>query len=276
MSPLPRLGLRVTSDPRSGSSSDTYGLGEMIEFTATFNQDITVTGDPQHAFSLLDDGGDIATERRVADYQASLSGARTAVFTYTVVAADRDNNGIFLWGHSTGGTTFVLDADDTIKNSANADAVLDYARHRTQSGHKVDGSLTPPLSVPSFPDADSDDTADPIALTIDENSAAGTAVGTVVATDTDGDPLTYTVSGTDNLIFARTFDYNTSTGAITVKTGARLDHEVKASYSISVAVTDGETTLGVAEATATTDDTVTVTITVTDVAETETVELSYS
>ena len=154
VSPLPRLGLRVTSDPRSGSGSDTYGLGEMIEFTATFNQDITVTGDPQHAFSLLDDGGDTATERRVADYQASLSGTRTAVFTYTVVAADSDDNGIFLWGHSTGGTTFVLDADDTIKNSANADAVLDYARHRTQSGHKVDGSLTPPITVPAFPDED--------------------------------------------------------------------------------------------------------------------------
>ena len=154
VSPLPRLGLRVTSDPRSGSGSDTYGLGEMIEFTATFNQDITVTGDPQHAFSLLDDGGDTATERRVADYQASLSGTRTAVFTYTVVAADSDDNGIFLWGHSTGGTTFVLDADDTIKNSANADAVLDYARHRTQSGHKVDGSLTPPITVPALPDED--------------------------------------------------------------------------------------------------------------------------
>ena len=212
----------------------------------------------------------------MADYQASLSGTRTAVFTYTVVAADRDDNGIFLWGHGSGNTSFVLDSNDTIQNSANADAVLDYPRHRTQSGHKVDGSLTPPISVPYFPDADNDNTADPIALNIDENSAAGTSAGTVVATDTDGDPLTYTVSGDDNLIFARTFDYDTATGAITVKTGASLDHEVKASYSISVAVTDGETTLGVAETgTPTTDDMVTVTITVTDVAETEIVALSY-
>ena len=64
-------------------------------------------------------------------------------------------------------------------------------------------------------------------------------VGTVVANEPDGDTLTYTVSGTDNLIFARTFDYNTTTGEITVKTGAKLDHEIKGSYSISVAVTDG-------------------------------------
>ena len=153
VSPLPRLSLRVTSDPRSGSDSDTYGLGEMIEFTATFNQDITVAGDPQHAFSLLDDGGDTATERRVADYQASLSSTRTAVFTYTVLATDSDDNGIFLWGHGGSNTSFDLDADDTIQNSANADAVLDYARHRTQSDHKVDGSLTPP-SIPSLPDED--------------------------------------------------------------------------------------------------------------------------
>ena len=111
---------------------------------------------------------------------------------------------------------------------------------------------------------------------MDENSAAGTAVGTVVANEPDGDTLTYTVSGTDNLIFARTFDYNTTTGAITVKTGAKLDHEIKGSYSISVAVTDGEDDMGVAETDATTDDTVAVTITVTDVAETEIVALSYA
>ena len=132
-------------------------------------------------------------------------------------------------------------------------------------------------TIPKFPDAnDPPDGGDPIALTVDENSAAGTAVGTVVANEPDGDTLTYTVSGTDNLIFARTFDYNTTTGEITVKTGAKLDHEIKGAYSISVAVTDGEDDMGVAEATATTDDTVAVTITVTDVAETEIVALSYA
>ena len=175
ISPMPRLSLRVTSDPRSGSGSDTYGLGEMIEFTATFNQDITVTGDPQHAFSLLDDGRDSTNERRVADYQASLSGTRTAVFTYTVVATDSDDNGIFLWGHGGGNTSFDLDSNDTIQNSANADAVLDYARHGTQSGHKVDGSLTPP-SVPSFPDEDSDEVILASSYTgnlVHSNSSAG-------------------------------------------------------------------------------------------------------
>ena len=133
------------------------------------------------------------------------------------------------------------------------------------------------FAAPAFPDEDNPkDGADPITLTIDENSPAGTNVGTVRATDEDDDPLTHSVGGTDSLIFASTFDYDTSTGAITLNTGATVDYETKASYSITVTVTDGEDATGAAETTATTDDTVTVTINVTNLDETGMVSLSTS
>ena len=131
------------------------------------------------------------------------------------------------------------------------------------------------FTPPAFPDADDPkDGADPITLAIDENSAAGTNVGTVRATDEDDDPLTHSVGGSDSLIFASTFDYDTSTGAITLQTGAAVDHETKASYSITVSVTDGEDATGVAETPATTDDTVVVTINVTNIEEPGSVSLS--
>ena len=265
VSPLPRLAsLRVTSDPRSGSSSDTYGVGEMIEFTATFNQDITVTGDPQHAFSLLDDGGNTATERRVADYQASLSGTRTAVFTYTVVAADSDDNGIFLWGHSAGGTTFVLDVDDTIQNSANADAVLDYPRHRTQSGHKVDGSLTPPITSPFNPPSFA---VDSITFNLAENTAGRVTLGTVVATDDDGDTVYYVLGGPDAAAFTSETSLSQPGASIILQVFTALDYETKQSYSLVLSVTDREDEDGNPQTNHTVDDTVQITVNVLNVEE---------
>ena len=264
VSPLPRLALRVTSDPKSGSGSDTYGVGEKIEFTATFNQDITVTGDPQHAFSLLDDGGDTATERRVADYQASLSGARTAVFTYTVVAADRDDNGIFLWGHGGSNTSFDLDSNDTIQNSANANAVLDYDRHRTQSGHKVDGSLTPPITSPFNPPAFA---VDNITFNLAENTAGRVTLGTVVATDVDGDTVYYVLGGTDAAAFTSETSLSQPGASIILQVFTAVDYETKQSYSLVLSVTDREDESGNPQTNHTVDDTVQITVNVLNVEE---------
>ena len=104
---------------------------------------------------------------------------------------------------------------------------------------------------PAFPDADDDGTADPISLTVAENASDGDAVGTAGAADPDGDTLTYSVSGTDLAAFNEDFSLNTSTGAITVKTGATLDYETRTSYAVTISVTDSKDAAGDTETPAT-------------------------
>ena len=86
-----------------------------------------------------------------------------------------------------------------------------------------------------------------------ENTASGVNIGNAIAaTDADsGDTLTYSLGGTNAAIFA----VDSTTGQL--KTKAALDYETKASYSVTVSVSDGNGG----------SDTIPVTINVTDVVE---------
>ena len=87
---------------------------------------------------------------------------------------------------------------------------------------------------------------------IAENTAANTNIGSSVsATDPDDDTLTYTLGGAD----AAAFSIVSTSGQLQTK--AALDHETKASYSVTVTATDGGNL----------SDTTTVIISVTDVNE---------
>ena len=68
-------------------------------------------------------------------------------------------------------------------------------------------------------------------------ATAGTAAvgGPVSATDADNDPLTYSLGGTD----AGKFGFLDTGGQIGTQAGVRYDFEAKASYSVTVTVTDG-------------------------------------
>ena len=75
-------------------------------------------------------------------------------------------------------------------------------------------------------------TSPPDSLDIAEDSAAGTVVGTVAATDPDdGDTLTYSLDST-------LFNISSS-GVITVASGAALDYESAPSLTVIVTVNDG-------------------------------------
>ncbi len=139
--PRPRAAsVEVTSTPTAGT--DTYGAGEVIEFTVTFNQPVIVTGEPHYVFSLGNSGD---TRDLTATYDAGRSSARALVFTYTVVSTDVDNNGIYLYD---GNTSFVLETGETVRNKFGKDARTDYSGNVGQSDHKVDGSLTPTNTPP--------------------------------------------------------------------------------------------------------------------------------
>ncbi|WP_066067107.1 cadherin domain-containing protein [Neobacillus soli] len=78
-------------------------------------------------------------------------------------------------------------------------------------------------------------------FTVDENAANGTGVGTVAASDADGDSLGYRiVSGNETDVFA----LDTATGKITVADGSQLDYETIKSFALKVQVSDGTHTVG--------------------------------
>ena len=238
----------ITSTPlliSSGAATpDTYGAGEEILFTVTFSGAVDVTGDPYLAFSL-DSGEDRAPYK-------SGGGTTALVFGYTVLAADEDDDGIFLFDGSDFNNRdgpVTLDSDDEIVAVAdnNVDADLAHTGRGTQSDHKVDGSRASDNNAPSF-------TSSP-AFDAEENA---TAAGTVAADDSDADDAItgYAVTGGADRSF---FSIVAETGVLTFDAAPNFedpqDQGTDNTYAVTVAATSGT---GTREMTATQAITVTV------------------
>jgi hypothetical protein len=73
-------------------------------------------------------------------------------------------------------------------------------------------------------------------FSVDENIAAGTTIGTVVATDADADATFSQWQLTDP---SGTFAIDPGTGTISLAAGATLDFEATARYTVAVSVFDG-------------------------------------
>ena len=101
-----------------------YGIGDKIEVTVTFSEDVTVIGSPQLE---LDIGG----SARSAAYK-STTGSKV-VFSYTVVVGDTDTDGI-----SIGADKLSLKGG-SIKDVGGNSSDLSHSALSAQSGHKVDG-----------------------------------------------------------------------------------------------------------------------------------------
>ena len=119
----------ITSDPDDDGLSSSfkdgvYGIGDSIEVTVTFSENIIVTGTPRLALSI---GGGT----RSAAYQ-SVDGS-VAVFSYTVAEGDTDTDGIAI-----GANELTLNGG-TIRDAANNASVLSHSSIAEQTGHKVDG-----------------------------------------------------------------------------------------------------------------------------------------
>ncbi|MGI9275750.1 MAG: VCBS domain-containing protein [Endozoicomonas sp.] len=121
-------------------------------------------------------------------------------------------------------------------------SLLDY---ESSSSHSIivqvsDGDLTHERSYNvSVNDANEAPVLAAQTLSVSENSADNTPVGTVSATDQDAD-TTLTYSLTDNA--DGRFAINSSTGEITVADGSLLDYESNNSHSITVQASDGDLT----------------------------------
>ncbi|HEY3488200.1 MAG TPA: S8 family serine peptidase, partial [Gammaproteobacteria bacterium] len=73
-------------------------------------------------------------------------------------------------------------------------------------------------------------------FSIGENSANGSAVGTVAANDAEGDSLNFSITAGNT---GGAFAINASSGAITVANTAALDFETTPSFALTVDVSDG-------------------------------------
>ncbi len=176
-------------------------------------------------------------------------------FGAAVAATDPDGNTL---AYTIGGTDATAFEIDGAMGQLNTKAELDY---ETKNAYSVtitvsDGSLTDTINVninvndandaPVFTERDA------TTRTVAENAAAGIHIGTpIIATDADGNILTYTLGGTDVAFF----EVDNTIGQLKTKT--ILDYESQSSYKITVIVSDGSLS-----------DTIDVTINVTDIDET--------
>ena len=127
---LAPIGLAVVSEPIEG---ETYKRGETIEVAVNFSDRVVVAGTPQLALS-------VGVNTRNADYVRGTN-SNQLVFEYTVVEADADTDGIVA-----GQNGLALNGG-AITSVYGAQAILTHTALAAQTGHKVDGSLTPGIDL---------------------------------------------------------------------------------------------------------------------------------
>ncbi len=128
------------------------------------------------------------------------------------------------------------------------------------------GGVLPVAAAPARQEKPTFDTADPLTIEVQENTPSGDPIGDSLpaANDGDGDPLTYTLAGTDRL----KFDFNGDDRQIFVGQSTTLDFEREpASYSVTLQVTDNKNDQGIDETGNVIDATIEINIKVTDVDE---------
>ena len=129
------IGTAITSVPQA--LSDTYGLGETIEISVTWDGQVDVTGNPQFPLNL---GQSPTGGPEYADYLRG-TGTDTIVFGWVVAATDEDTNGIFLYGDTDSQNRGDI-IGGTIRNAGvPVDADRTTLNRGTQSGAKVNGTL---------------------------------------------------------------------------------------------------------------------------------------
>ena len=106
------------------SSTGPYGLGDNIEVTVTFSEEVTVSSTPRIILMLG------ASTRRVTFSSVS---SNTLVFTYTVAAGDSDADGV-----SIAANTLAQAGGSTIRSVGGADADLDHPAVDPDTANAVD------------------------------------------------------------------------------------------------------------------------------------------
>ncbi|WP_269714001.1 Ig-like domain-containing protein [Caulobacter sp. NIBR2454] len=183
--------IATTSSP----AADTYAIGEHLDFTVTFSEDVTVDtsgGTPSIALTL-DTGGTVQAE------YVSGSGGDTLTFRYAVTAGTLDSDGVMTAG------AIALNGG-TMQDASGLNAVVTGLNFTGLAGVRVDGIAPTVTSITRVGAASSNAATQHYTVTFGEAvdgvdpsdfvlTATGTAGGTV--TGISGSGATYTVTVTD-------------------------------------------------------------------------------
>ncbi len=136
-------------------------------------------------------------------------------------------------GSNSGGSASDHDEDDTLVTRLDEEPPKESPVEVKDEGGGVKDDDGPAVVVevnraPVFTEGDQTERR------VAEQTATATVIGLpVIATDADGDPLTYSIGGADGASFA----IDSGSGQLSV--GSSLDFEIKAAYTFVVSVSDG-------------------------------------
>ena len=226
-------------NPADSDANNVYSLTlEVSDSTHSTSQALSITvtniNEPPSITSAT--STNILENTTTTIYTASATDPENNTLSYSLSATDAAHLSI---DSSSGAISFTINPD--YENPADADAnnIYELTLEVSDSTHTTSQALA--ITV--------DDTNDnaPIitaaqSFSIDENSANGSAIGTVVATDADASPTTYQdwtiTSGNTNAAFA----IDSSSGELSIAASSQLDHESTASYTLELSVSDGVNT----------------------------------
>ena len=217
------------------SITSTASVSEEAAGIATFTIDFggIALGAGQVASLVVTPTGTAVDGVDHAAFDAALAAAAGATPGVTYVAA---TNTLSFDGTLFGGTSFAFNVaaidDALVEGTETLEATI---------GGVVGANLNAAQAVATTDITETDNTPpviNPQLFTIDENSAAGTAVGALVATDPDiavGQFLTYTIVGGNG---AGAFIIDPATGQLRVANSLPLDFETTPTFVLTVRVTD--------------------------------------
>jgi hypothetical protein len=139
-------------------------------------------------------------------------------------------------GNPVGGTVVIAESDGAYLTQAKAHLAADGSL--VVSWQAGDGTITV-KTMDVWEAGEANAVPEDLALsasTVRENAAAGTVIGTLSATDGNGDDLTYTLEDDADGLFALV----TEDGVTRLVTTAALDHEAAGSHEVTVTVSDGK------------------------------------
>jgi hypothetical protein len=210
----------------------------VVQVTATdgttpVNQTITVTvTDVNEAPVFTSSATPSVVEGNTAVTTVTTTDEEGNTIAYSITGGA--DSALFLINATTGALTF--NVAPNFEAPADADANNTYLVQVTAN----DGTNAPVQSLTvTVTNTNEAPVATDATVAIDENSANGTAVHTVAASDQDaGQTLSYAITGGNAL---GAFAINSSTGAITVADVSDLNFEVNPTFTLTVTVTDNGT-----------------------------------